>query len=292
MKCLFFGASGYLGRHMVKALKLDGHTIIIPKKESGNRLDLLFEEELSEIDWNVDSVFMYAGMTGTKVSFDEHKKFLLNNELSLLNILNAIRQSPYRPRVIFPSTRLVYSGSDKSLNEDSYLKAKTLYAVNKIACENYLDVYANAFEIPYTVLRICIPYGNSIDQQYSFGTIGSFIHQARTTGRICLYGNGLTRRSFTHIDDLSRITLLAAKHPKTINNIFNMPGEDMSLNDAASMIAKSIGAVIEGVDWPAWDFRIESGSTVFDARNLLELLETNITYNFLDWTTSLIHSKN
>ena len=292
MKCLFFGSSGYLGRHMVRALQINGNEVIIPKKENGDRLDLLLEEPLSKIDWNVDTVFMYAGITGTGVSFDEHKKFILNNELSLLNVLNAIRQSPFRPRVIFPSTRLVYRGSDKPLDEDSYINAKTLYAVNKIACENYLEAYANAFDIPYTVLRICIPYGNSIDRQYSFGTIGSFIHQASTTGRICLYGNGVARRSFTHIEDLSRISILAAKHPQTINHIFNMPGEDLSLNDAASMIASSSGAVVEGVDWPAWDYRIESGSTVFDASNLLDLLETKIIYNFSDWTKSISNSKN
>jgi UDP-glucose 4-epimerase len=36
------------------------------------------------------------------------------NEKGLLHLLNHIRLSPYRPKIIFPSTRLVYQGADNT----------------------------------------------------------------------------------------------------------------------------------------------------------------------------------
>lgn len=283
MKCLFFGAGGYLGKHMVYALRRKGHEVIIPLEPDGTRLDLTRLEALAHIDWNVDAVYMFAGIAGTGASFDQYEKFLLGNDLILLNVLDSIRKSSARPRVIFPSTRLVYRGSDTPLPENAQQESKTLYSANKIACEHYLYAFSNAYDVPYTILRICVPYANLLGQEYSYGTVGSFINQASKTGRIRLYGGGTVRRTFSHIEDLCRITLLASEHPATINLAYNMPGDDLSLNEAASFIAARLGASVESVDWPDMDARIESGSTVFDGCQILETLHTEVHHSFHDW---------
>lgn len=285
MKCLFFGAGGYLGKHMVYALRQNGDEVVIPLASDGGRLDLTRLNALVNIDWNVDAVYMFAGVTGTGVSFDQYDKFLLGNEFSLLNVLDSIRRSSARPRVIFPSTRLVYQGSDTPLLENATKESKTLYSVNKIACEHYLHAFSNAFSVPYTILRICVPYANMLGQEYSYGTIGSFISQASKTGRIRLYGGGTVRRTFSHIEDLCRITLLTAEHPGTVNKIYNMPGDDLSLYEAASFVAARLGATVECVDWPELDVRIESGSTVFDGALILDTLQTVVHHRFSDWAT-------
>lgn len=250
-------------------------------------MNLTDPESFANVDWDVDVVYMFAGVAGTSIAFDHYKKFLLGNELILLNLLNSIRCSSTRPRIVFPSTRLVYEGFEYPISENSAKGPKTLYAVNKIACENYLDVYANAFDIPNCILRICVPYANLLGDQYSFGTTGNFIKQAASTGRIRLYGDGGVRRTFTHIDDLCRIIVLAAEHPDTVNRIYNVPGEDMSLHEAASLIATKFKANIECVPWPELDARIESGSTVFDGAELLKTLNSEIKHRYSDWTASL-----
>lgn len=288
MRCLFFGAGGYLGKHVVDTLRQKGHEVIIPLAPDGRRLDLTRPESLANIDWDVDVVYMFAGVTGTGVSFDQFERFLLGNNLSLLNVLNSIRRSPARPRVIFPSTRLIYRGSETPLPENAPQESKTLYAANKIACEHYLHAYANAFDIPHTILRICVPYANLLGQQYSYGTVGNFISQANSTGRIRLYGGGTVRRTFTHVEDLCRIILLAATHPATVNRTYNMPGEDLTLHEAACLIAARMGGTsVESVDWSELDARIESGSTVFDSTQLLDTLQIAIHQRFIDWANGI-----
>jgi len=285
MKCLFFGAGGYLGRNLVSQLRQNGNEVVIPSAPDGGRLDLIKIESYVNIDWNVDVVFLFAGITGTTTAFDNYEKFIAGNELVLLHILDSIRRSSSRPRVIFPSTRLIYGGSDNPLHENGAQKFKTLYGVNKIACEHYLNVYANAFDIPYTVLRVCVPYASNVGNNYSFGTIGNFISQARSAKRICLYGGGTVKRTLTHIDDLCRIISLTAGHSETTNRTYNVPGENMSLYEAASLVAAKYGACVESVDWPEFDARIESGSTVFDGSLLLDTLQTAVEYRFSEWVT-------
>lgn len=287
MKSIFFGANGYLGRHMIDTLRKINGEVVIPLASDGNRLDLTHPEALANIDWNVDTVYMFAGVTGTGTSFDNYEKFLLGNELSLINVLNSIRRSSARPRVIFPSTRLIYRGSDSPLSENAAQEAKTIYAVNKIACEHYLHTYSNAFDIPFTILRICVPYANLIGCEYSFGTVGYFISQAKSAGRIQLYGGGAISRTFTHVHDLCRITFLASENPSTVNRTYNIPGENMSLYEAASLIAARLGASVQRVDRPEFDERIETGSTLFDGIQLLNTLQTSIKHRFIDWATSI-----
>ncbi len=287
MKCIVFGATGYLGRHLISSLKDNGHEINIPQALGSTRFDLLEENLLSHFDFDVDTVFMFAGATGTATSFNQYKKFILANELILLNVLDAIRRSPFRPRVVFPSTRLVYQGTKFSLPEDGPKGFKTPYSVNKIACEHYLHVYSAAFDIPFTVLRISVPYGNQLDGDYSYGTVGSFINQARSSGIIRLYGGGDVRRTFSHIDDLCRIITLASFSSTTINKTFNMPGEDLSLRESASLIAEKFSATVQDIDWPDFDYRIESGNTVFDSTLIEQALSENIRHKFIDWVGAI-----
>jgi UDP-glucose 4-epimerase len=290
MKSLFIGGGGYIGRHLVAALQAGGHeTIVIGRggDDGTLRADLADPTTLAGIDWEVDRVYLFAGVTGTADSFNQVERYVRGNEMGLLNVLDSIRRSGHRPRVIFPSSRLVYKGAEAPLAESAQLEAKTVYAANKIACEHYLQAYQQAFDVPYTIFRICVPYGNTISEQYSFGTVGNFITQAKQNGRIRLYGGGVVRRTFTHIDDLCRLILLGAASVDCENQTLNLPGEDLSLHEAAELIAERLGVQIESVEWPAFDLRIESGSTVFDGARLLGLLQTELAHSLSGWARDI-----
>lgn len=290
MKSIVFGAGGYLGRHLVHALQQDGHEVAAYHGRHGPldaRLDVSDALALSAVDWAVDRVFMLAGATGTLASFEDAAAFTRSNEIGLLNVLEAVRHSAHRPRIVFPSSRLVYRGAEIALRETATLEAKTVYAANKIACEHLLRSYANAFEIPHTIYRICVPYGNSRSDQYSVGTLGNFIQQAVSTGHIRLYGDGSLRRTFSHVDDICRILIDGAGRQDFENHTFNLPGEDLSLLEAAQIIAARLGAAIQFAPWPPLDQRIESGSTVFDSTRLLQLMPEAPTRRMAAWAEAM-----
>ena len=209
------------------------------------------------------------------------------NELGLLNLLDAIRKSPYRPKIVFPSTRLVYKGVNKALKEEDEKDCKTIYAANKIACESFLKAYHDSFDIPYTVFRICIPYGNLLSNDYSFGTIGFFLKQAKKGNDITLYGDGAIKRTFTHVEDLCYQITEGAFHPQSNGEIYNVGGETLSLREAAEIIAKKYGISVTTVPWPDRDIRIESNHTFFDDSKIQALLHLKPYKRLIDFTNDL-----
>lgn len=276
-KCAVIGSKGFIGRHLVWYLSkmgvtAEGYDVAADDSENYTQVDLTNKDSVSKINLDVDYIFMFAGLTGTWAGFDKYVPFVNINEIGLLNLLDAIRQSPYRPKVIFPSSRLVYKGVDKPLMETDEKDAKTIYAANKLACEHYLDIYHNCFGIPYTVFRICVPYGNLLGNDYSFGTVGFFIKMASTGKDITLYGGGTIKRTFTHMEDLCYQVINGGFAEESDGEVYNVGGETYSLHDAAEVIAKKYGTGVKAVDWPERDLKIESGDTYFDDSKIQTLL--------------------
>lgn len=184
---------------------------------------------------------------------------------------------------MFPSTRLIYKGVDKPLKEEDEKETKTLYAINKLACESILYAYNKSFDIPYTIFRICIPYGNMLSTDYSFGTIGFFIKQAKAGKDITLYGGGDTKRTFTHMEDLCYQIVQGSMNKDSNGEIYNIGGQTLSLREAAEFVAKKFKTNVVAVEWPEKDFRIESNHTYFDdtkSAHCYALVSTNNYKNF------------
>ena len=285
-KVIVFGGKGFIGKHLSCYLNSAGFNVRIIDvvdctEDNYQQIDITNSQSLLKVDLDVDSIFMFAGLTGTYAGFDNYIKYNSINEIGLLNLLDAIRKSNFRPKIIFPSTRLVYKGNDTPLKEEDEKETKTIYAVNKLACEGYLQAYLSSFDIPYSIFRICIPYGNMLSKDYSFGTVGFFIKQAKAGNDITLYGGGSIKRTFTHMEDLCYQIVEGAVKKESNGNIYNIGGETLSLRQAAEIIAAKYGTNVVGVPWPEKDLRIESDHTYFDDTKIQALLG-GITYKRLE----------
>lgn len=268
-----FGAKGYLGKQLAHYFRQKGmccQEFDIPECDVTKTG---FWEGFDPSTY--EAILFFAGLTGTEKGFDEAQQYLLVNEGGLLHLLKKLAPlGAAAPKIVFPSTRLVYKGADKPLPEDAEKETKTVYAVNKLACEGYIAAYANRFGIRAAVLRICVPYGNIISSDYSYGTIGFFLKQLSAGKPIALFGGGVVRRTFTHVADICRAVEFLAGSPET--GIFNLGGDDYSLAEAAALVADKKGGSTATVPWPSAAQLIESGSTVFDSSRLDTL--TNFTY--------------
>lgn len=297
-KCSVIGTNGYLGRHLTYILNERGHKVFgydkdedrninIPKEVDYKRVDITQKSDVQAINFDVDFLFFFAGLTGTKEGFENYEKFIKVNEKGLLNVLNEIRKANKKPQVIFPSSRLVYKGSKFPLKEDAEKEAKTIYAVNKLAGEYMLYTYWNAFNIPFLIFRICVPYGNLFDDNFSYGTIGHFIKKAGNKKNIVLYGDGSLKRTFTHVVSACNQIIDMVTEAKKQNDIFNIAGETYSLKEVAAIIAEKYNVGLEYSAWPEKDLQIESGDTVFNSTKLKKIIPLKDRYAFIDWIHNL-----
>lgn len=272
------GANGYIGRHVVWYLKeyydivAEEFDLVEDVRPHYHRLDLTDSEMVKKITWDYDYVFQLIGLSGTYVGFDKYDTYVRINISGLLNLLDAIRQSPYRPRIVYPSSRLVYKGGDKPLVEEAEKEQNTVYAMTKIAGEGLLHAYWQSFGIPYTVFRICVPYGNLLSKDYSFGTVGFFVKQCKAGQDISLYGGGHLLRTFTHMEDLCFQLIEGSFRAESVAETYNVGGETLSLRQVATLIAESYGNTVKDVEWPEKDWKIESGHTFFDDSKIQKLL--------------------
>lgn len=294
MKCSVIGSNGFIGKHIVNYLVKDKQSDIecydiVPVVDLPNYrcVDLTDRKSVEDINLDVDFIFMFAGLTGTYAGFDAYNQYVCINEIALLNLLDVIRKSEYKPKVIFPSTRLVYKGYDKPLKEEDEKETKTIYAANKIACEGYLQAYHDSFDIPYSIFRICLPYGNLLSTDYSFGTVGFFIKQAKAGKDITLYGGGTIKRTFTHMNDLCYQIIEGGLRSESNGEIYNVGGETLSLYEAAEIIANKFGRDVVSVPWPERDLRIESDHTYFDDSKIQALLHMKSYKKLAEFTSDL-----
>ncbi|MDO8488610.1 MAG: NAD(P)-dependent oxidoreductase [Candidatus Omnitrophota bacterium] len=290
-KYVVLGANGYIGRHIIKMLTDKGYGILAVDIQKSSimenipymQLDIKGKDWVEKTDLSSDYIIFLSGLTGTYGGFENYEQYVLANEIGLLNVLNSIRKYSKKPRVIFSSSRLVYKGNENPITEDGQKECKTIYAINKLACENILKAYANVFKIPYTIFRTCVPYGNLFNDNYSFGTIGFFLKNAKNKQPIVLYGDGSMRRTFTHIEDVCEQILLAGIHPDAVNTVYNIGGESFSLVEAASLFAKKYNVEVKFCPWPENDLLIESGHTVFNSEKIEKLLNRPLKYKLKDY---------
>jgi UDP-glucose 4-epimerase len=296
LNAVVIGSNGYLGRHLAHALATAGHRVIPCGRQARSadgwdgyrQLDVCVRDSLDAIDADADMLFLCAGLSGTGVGFTRYEDFVRSNEVGLLNVLDRVRACGARARVVFPSSRLVYRGvRGARLDETAAKEPRTVYAVTKVACESLLWVYQNRFGIPYTVFRICVPYGSRWPDSYAYGTLGFLLGRAARGEPIVLFGDGSQRRTFSHIEDVCRQLVQSASMADTRNAVFNVGGEDLSLLEVGGAIARQYGVDLRCEPWPEGELSLESGDTVFDSTRLDALTGYRRMHTFSEWLARL-----
>lgn len=292
-KVAVIGANGYIARNIIYVLKKDYpdfdialygiETEFVDGGENYTSVDLTDKESIKRIDFSCDIVFMLVGKTGSANGFEDYKTFIDINELALLNLLSEYRRQNSKARIVFPSTRLVYKGKKGPQKEDAEKEFKTVYSINKYACEQYLEQFHRVYNVQYSIFRICIPYGTLVPGASSYGTAEFMLSKAEKGENISLYGDGTVRRTLTYIDDLCHSLVDGAISEKCANDVFNVGGEDYSLKEMAVLIAEKYGVGVDYVPWPEVSLKIESGDTVFDSTKLDAAIGIHVTRKFMDW---------
>ena len=296
-KVIFFGSSGYIGSHLVEYLKnknyyisgYDIHNNTNSKTiDDYSKVDISNIKDLERIDFDVDYIYYFSGITGTSISLEKYNQFIDVNEKGLLNLLTVIKNKNVFPKVIFPSTRLVYKGvKDMPLKEDSEKEFKTIYALNKFHNENCLKLFKDYHNIPYTIFRICVPYGNTINNDYSYGTIGFFLTQAKNNKPITLYGDGNLKRTFTFVMDICKQIVSVSEIDISNGETYNITGEPYSLKEVASMVSKKYNVEVNHIDWPKLALALESGDTIFDSTKIDKITGIKDAVALTDWINNL-----
>jgi len=154
-----------------------------------------------------DAVIHFAAQSDVTRSFDSAFQYTKDNVLGTHVLLETARDYGKLKKFIHISTDEVY-GEVAPLaisDERAPLNPSNPYSASKAAAEIYVRAYANAYKLPCIITR-----GNNVfgPQQYPEKVIPLFITQILDGKAVTIHGDGLTRRNFIHVDDVSRAAAL------------------------------------------------------------------------------------
>lgn len=290
MKVIVVGANSNIARNFIFANKNRAEFLLYDYQEKHAdgyenylQLDLSDKEKIAQIDCDADIIYYFVGLTGSLTDLTKITDSITVNQIYLVNFLNRLTEVGFKGKFVFPSTRLVYKGTEMLLTEVSSKEMKTAYGVSKFACEKLIEIYHLLSDLQYAIVRICVPYGTLIPTAKSYGTMEFFLSKALKGEDITIYGDGRQRRTFTHMKDLVEILFLCGINEDVKNDVYNVGGQDYSLYDAAKIVAKISNVNVTNIEWPEYNLKIETGSTVFDSSKLDKKIMYKYNQNIEEW---------
>jgi len=206
---LITGSRGFLGTHLLLALKEQNYEVYELKGDIRNILDF---------DKSVDLVFHLAAVTKDS-EFKKNLSYCLDvNITGTLAVLDYCTQN--NSGCVFASTSGVYKRSDSVINVDeSYpLEPLSLYAASKFIGEKLCQRYSTNFNVPITILRIFNPYG--IGQKEPF--LAPYIINRLLDGSVIKLRMPDAIRDFIYVNDVVDAIILAGEKIKNELNIYNI----------------------------------------------------------------------
>ncbi len=260
------GALGFIGSHLVETLldrgeKITGISNPSPPENNLNSLtshksasnlkveynDLKDLEKVKEIFRIIkpDAVYHLAALASHRLSMNEPYKYLENNILSTLNILEAARLSEPSPRILFSSSSSIYGKNTPPLREDMKPDPMGPYALSKWICEELCSQYVKDYGLDVVIVR----YFNVVGERCR-GNIVFRVFAERASKNLDLevygrYVDGVFKpasRDFTYVKDAVQGTILAAERGGR-GEVYNIGfGRPVSVRKVAELIIKQLGS--------------------------------------------------
>jgi UDP-glucose 4-epimerase len=197
-----------------------------------------------------DSLFMLAAQMDVRISVADPGADASANIIGTLNLLEAARHAPHRPRVIFSSTGGAIYGdaSAPPSPEESEKNPESPYGISKLSVEFYLAYYARTHGLDTVALRYANVYGPRQDPHGEAGVVAIFSQRLLDSRPITIFGNGQQTRDYVFVTDVARANLIAstAKLPdvkrlddRAINIGTNIETSVLSLAESLQRAAKS-----------------------------------------------------
>ena len=254
------GGNGFLGSNLAKKFLTKGHKVyifdksknkfsLINKRAHQVNCDLTNYKLLEKLKINkVDLILHCAGQPSATLSFKDPEFDLKVNILGTLNILRWAKTKNVK-KILFASTFNVYEENNfkPRLSENDNCKAKSLYAVSKIASENYIQCYANHYNISWVILRMFNIFGPGQDPtNKSLGMINIFLNMAIKDNKVQVKGSLNRFRDFIFIDDVVEAWYQAATKTNSKNKIYNVgTGKKTTILQLLKIISKVIRKKIQ-----------------------------------------------
>lgn len=260
---LVTGASGFIGRHLVKRLARDGHTVraLVRERRSARDLPGGFDIAIGDVRDSqamqaavdgCDTVFHTAGKTHalTELQSDEETYRAVNVDGTRI-VLDAAVAGGAERFVFFSSVKAMGEGDSRCLDASFDGRPKTPYGRSKLEGERVALEIGRRTGVHVACLRLPLVYGP--------GNKGNLFRMIQAVDRgvfppLPEIGN---RRSMVHVVDVVEAALLAAETPAANGQCYIVTdGSAYSTRELYVLICRGLGKAIPFWHVPVWILRM------------------------------------
>ncbi|HIT64027.1 MAG TPA: GDP-mannose 4,6-dehydratase [Candidatus Ventrimonas merdavium] len=228
-KALIIGAAGFVGNYLIDHIQKNCIWSIVVTKMPQEKiektgieirdLNILEPERIKELleDVRPDYIFHLAAQSSVGLSWKNPGLTVDVNIKGSLNVLDAIRDLDYQPRVLLIGSGEEYGyvkPGEVPIPEDNVLRPGNVYAATK-ACQNMLGkIYSQAYGMDVMMVRAFNHVGPS---QAPLFVVADFCKQAAEIEKglrepVIHVGNLSARRDFSDVRDVVRAYTLLMEH--------------------------------------------------------------------------------
>lgn len=226
MKILVTGATGFIGRHLVRRLVKEERSVkcLVREKSSIKSLEKLGVELVYGDLLNKDSLKRVVGDEEVSVVYHlasavyarNNKEFYEVNVSGTRNLLRSCSQNGLKKFIYLSSLAVCGLSKKESLiNETSPCNPFTPYGRSKLIAENLILDFYNGSNTSVIIIRAPVVYGP--DGQADLLTDN---FQKILGGRAYIISDGTNLRSLCYIDNLIEGLVLAERRVKSKSNIY------------------------------------------------------------------------
>lgn len=242
MRVLVTGCAGFIGSHCCERLLALGHEVYgvdhlndyyDPRLKKANVALLskhphfIFEHEcVSETaavrTFRPDAVLHLASMAGVRYSIENPEVYVQTNILATVTLLEACKAHGVN-RVVFASSSSVYGdreSDDAAFSEsDEAAVCVSPYACSKRCMEVFAQHYSQLYNMDCIGLRFFTVYGPRGRPDMA---PMKFLTALASGDTITLFGDGLSMRDYTYIDDIVDGCVLALNSTRSGYRVYNL----------------------------------------------------------------------
>jgi UDP-glucose 4-epimerase len=211
MKILITGGAGFIGYHLVNALKEDHTVYVLDDFSTGNNKVEGVEYQkycvYEDKEWwgkyykDIDVIYHLAAVSRIQPSFNDPWRTTKINIMGTQAVLEYARK--YNCRVIYPASSSKFGG-----------ELSSPYAWTKVQGEKLCKLYNQTYGVDVAIPRFYNVYGPKQPQEGVFATVmGIFEKQYKEGKPLTIEGTGKQRRDFTHVEDLAIALKLIGQLP-------------------------------------------------------------------------------
>ena len=223
-RVLVTGGNGYLGAHLVAALKDEGAVVSIIDRISTGSTDEYIVDITKELEVNaaIDKIepqiiYHLAATLHRDRNFEHHDTVMKINYTGTINLLRALEHIPYE-NFIFTSSSEIYGSNQAPFNENQLPAPASPYSMSKVFGEIAIKTFSELHKKDYTILRLFNFFGKNMPANFF---IPQLVHSLQHD-TVFNMTEGEQARDFLYIDDVIQAMILAATNEGARNNTLNV----------------------------------------------------------------------